>query len=44
MPPSSDEESRAVQVAKIFFQACTKLSEDNEDILPQVSGSLLRKK
>lgn len=36
MPPSNGEECRAVQVAKAFFQATTKLSEDNEDILPQV--------
>ena len=28
--------SRAVQVARAFFQAATKLSDDNEDILPQV--------
>ncbi len=36
MPASSNEESRANQVAKAFFQATTKLSDDNEDILPQV--------
>jgi len=36
MPSNSSEECRAVQVAKAFFQATTKLSEDNEDILPQV--------
>jgi hypothetical protein len=29
-------ECKAVQVARAFFQAATKLSEDNEDILPQV--------
>ena len=34
--PSRDEECRAVQVARAFFQAATKLSDDNEDILPQV--------
>ncbi len=39
MPASSNEESRANQVAKAFFQATTKLSDDNEDILPQVRGS-----
>jgi hypothetical protein len=27
-----------VQVARAFFQASTKLSDDNEDILPQVRG------
>ena len=26
-----------MQVARAFFQAATKLSDDNEDILPQVS-------
>mmetsp|Transcript_47066 Transcript_47066/g.114676 ORF Transcript_47066/g.114676 Transcript_47066/m.114676 type:complete len:491 (+) Transcript_47066:255-1727(+) len=39
MPPSSSEECRAVQVARAFFQACTKLSDDNEDILPQEDGA-----
>jgi hypothetical protein len=28
-----------VQVARAFFQAATKLSDDNEDILPQVWDS-----
>lgn len=36
MPNHPNEECRAVQVARAFFQAATKLSEDNEDILPQV--------
>eukprot|EP00960_Hanusia_phi_P053546 762146-Hanusia_phi.AAC.3 len=36
MPNHANEECRAVQVARAFFQAATKLSEDNEDILPQV--------
>jgi hypothetical protein len=36
MPNHHNEECRAVQVARMFFQAATKLSEDNEDILPQV--------
>ena len=30
-----------MQVARAFFQAATKLSDDNEDILPQVSDSRL---
>lgn len=30
-----DVECRAGQVARAFFEAATKLSEDNEDILPQ---------
>jgi hypothetical protein len=29
-------ECKAVQVARAFFQAATMLSDDNEDILPQV--------
>jgi len=36
MPNTANEECRAVQVARAFFQASTKLSDDNEDILPQV--------
>jgi hypothetical protein len=36
MPTLANEECRAVQVARAFFQAATKLSDDNEDILPQV--------
>jgi hypothetical protein len=35
MSPAGDMESRAGQVARAFFEAATKLSEDNEDILPQ---------
>eukprot|EP00960_Hanusia_phi_P074060 768143-Hanusia_phi.AAC.3 len=35
MPQHGKSEGRAVQVARAFFQACTKLSDDNEDILPQ---------
>ena len=36
MPGGNDRiENRAVQVARTFFQACTKMSEDDEDILPQ---------
>lgn len=38
MPNHTNEECRAVQVARAFFQAATKLSDDNEDILPQVCG------
>ena len=38
MPNHANEECRAVQVARAFFQAATKLSEDNEDILPQVGN------
>jgi hypothetical protein len=30
------EDIRSVQVARAFFEAATRLSEDNEDILPQV--------
>ena len=37
MPANGKSECRAVQVARIFFKACTKLSDDDEDILPQVS-------
>ena len=33
------EDIRSVQVARAFFEAATRLSEDNEDILPQVSGN-----
>ena len=29
-------EGRAIQVARAFFHAATKLSDDTEDILPQV--------
>eukprot|EP00286_Rhodomonas_abbreviata_P002481 CAMPEP_0181345692 /NCGR_PEP_ID=MMETSP1101-20121128/32897_1 /TAXON_ID=46948 /ORGANISM="Rhodomonas abbreviata, Strain Caron Lab Isolate" /LENGTH=90 /DNA_ID=CAMNT_0023457689 /DNA_START=461 /DNA_END=729 /DNA_ORIENTATION=+ len=39
MPNHANEECRAVQVARAFFQAATKLSEDNEDILPQEDGA-----
>lgn len=35
MPPYARTECRAVQVARAFFHACTKLSDDTEDILPQ---------
>eukprot|EP00284_Hemiselmis_tepida_P005966 CAMPEP_0174931960 /NCGR_PEP_ID=MMETSP1355-20121228/35445_1 /TAXON_ID=464990 /ORGANISM="Hemiselmis tepida, Strain CCMP443" /LENGTH=541 /DNA_ID=CAMNT_0016178357 /DNA_START=113 /DNA_END=1735 /DNA_ORIENTATION=+ len=35
MGSNSNEESRAVQVARAFFAACTKLSDNIEDILPQ---------
>eukprot|EP00961_Rhodomonas_salina_P001040 14737-Rhodomonas_salina.1 len=38
MPPYARTECRAVQVARAFFHACTKLSDDTEDILPQVSA------
>mmetsp|Transcript_104570 Transcript_104570/g.168277 ORF Transcript_104570/g.168277 Transcript_104570/m.168277 type:complete len:612 (+) Transcript_104570:333-2168(+) len=38
MPNTANEECRAVQVARAFFQASTKLSDDNEDILPQEDG------
>ncbi|EKX33537.1 hypothetical protein GUITHDRAFT_156009 [Guillardia theta CCMP2712] len=38
MPNHANEECRAVQVARAFFQAATKLSDDNEDILPQEDG------
>jgi hypothetical protein len=38
MPTLANEECRAVQVARAFFQAATKLSDDNEDILPQEDG------
>jgi hypothetical protein len=38
MPNQAVEDTRAVQVARAFFQAATKLSEDNEDILPQVEA------
>ena len=37
MPANGKPECRAVQVARTFFKACTKLSDDDEDILPQVS-------
>ena len=30
-------EGRAIQVARAFFRAATKLSDDTEDILPQVT-------
>ncbi len=40
MPNQAVEDTRAVQVARAFFQAATKLSEDNEDILPQVETAL----
>ncbi len=30
------EDGRSVQIARAFFEAATRLSEDNEDILPQV--------
>eukprot|EP00285_Hemiselmis_virescens_P000003 CAMPEP_0173378558 /NCGR_PEP_ID=MMETSP1356-20130122/1697_1 /TAXON_ID=77927 ORGANISM="Hemiselmis virescens, Strain PCC157" /NCGR_SAMPLE_ID=MMETSP1356 /ASSEMBLY_ACC=CAM_ASM_000847 /LENGTH=550 /DNA_ID=CAMNT_0014331659 /DNA_START=242 /DNA_END=1894 /DNA_ORIENTATION=- len=36
---SATEESRAVQVARAFFSATTKLSENIEDILPQEDGA-----
>jgi len=29
---------RAEEVARTFFKACTKLSDNKEDILPQVRG------
>eukprot|EP00802_Teleaulax_amphioxeia_P013917 Tamp_13972.p2 GENE.Tamp_13972~~Tamp_13972.p2 ORF type:complete len:227 (-),score=45.61 Tamp_13972:515-1195(-) len=35
MPANGKPECRAVQVARTFFKACTKLSDDDEDILPQ---------
>eukprot|EP00283_Hemiselmis_rufescens_P003201 CAMPEP_0173430366 /NCGR_PEP_ID=MMETSP1357-20121228/8814_1 /TAXON_ID=77926 /ORGANISM="Hemiselmis rufescens, Strain PCC563" /LENGTH=142 /DNA_ID=CAMNT_0014394687 /DNA_START=349 /DNA_END=773 /DNA_ORIENTATION=+ len=35
MALSGDTECRAGQVARAFFEAATKLSDDNEDILPQ---------
>jgi len=35
MPPHNKSEARAVVVARAFFKACTKLSDDSEDILPQ---------
>jgi hypothetical protein len=38
MPANGKNECRAVQVARTFFKACTKLSDDDEDILPQVSS------
>jgi hypothetical protein len=30
------DDGRSVQIARAFFEAATRLSEDNEDILPQV--------
>jgi hypothetical protein len=36
MPAHGKHEPRAVLVARTFFKACTKLSDDEEDILPQV--------
>jgi hypothetical protein len=36
MPAHGKDDCCAVRVARTFFKACTKLSDDDEDILPQV--------
>ena len=38
------EDVRSVQVARAFFEAATRLSDDNEDILPQVLLLLMQRK
>jgi len=36
--PNHSKGYRAEEVARTFFKACTKLSDNKEDILPQVRG------